>query len=71
MTVLGVERTGPDDAPNVAWILHGILGSARNWTTFARRMADEARWRIVRPMRAAAPSAAEAAVPRPLTSASP
>jgi esterase len=48
MTVLGVERTGPDDAPNVAWILHGILGSARNWTTFARRMADEAGWRIVR-----------------------
>lgn len=48
MTTLGVERTGPDDAPNAAWILHGILGSARNWTTFARRMAEEAGWRVVR-----------------------
>ena len=39
--MLATHSVGSDDG-KVAVILHGILGSAKNWRTFARRMA--ARW---------------------------
>ena len=39
---------GSDDAPNTALLLHGILGSHRNWRSFARRLATALPdWRFV------------------------
>jgi len=38
--LLASQRIGPDGAPTV-WVLHGILGSARNWRAFTRRLAKE------------------------------
>ena len=39
---------GPNDAPNTALLLHGILGSHRNWRSFARRLATALPdWRFV------------------------
>jgi pimeloyl-ACP methyl ester carboxylesterase len=44
--VLEAEGTGP--IRHEAWIAHGILGSASNWRTFARRLvADLPGWRLV------------------------
>lgn len=36
--ILASDRIGPAGAPEV-WVLHGILGSARNWRAFTRRLA--------------------------------
>jgi esterase len=39
---------GKGEARRSVWFLHGILGSARNWTTFARRLLqDLPGWRAV------------------------
>ncbi len=45
-TVDGAEARGD----RVAFVLHGILGSGRNWRTFIRRLAERAPgWRFVLP----------------------
>lgn len=45
--MLAFDSIGPDDGPSV-FILHGILGSRRNWASFARRLsAERPAWRIV------------------------
>ena len=39
---------GAEDAPRSGFILHGILGSHRNWRSFARRLAADLNgWRFI------------------------
>lgn len=45
-----VTRVGRADAPRVAYILHGILGSGRNWRGLARTLTDRhPDWQILLP----------------------
>lgn len=42
-----VDLVGPPDAPHTALFCHGILGSGRNWRSFARALSARAPdWRI-------------------------
>ena len=43
------DISGDPDAPNLAFVLHGILGSRRNWSSFTRRLVAAAPgWRFAR-----------------------
>jgi esterase len=47
---LSYSVVGAAEAPRTAIVLHGILGSGRNWRMFTRRMADQwPEWRFVLP----------------------
>ncbi len=45
---LSHESVGDEDAPLLGFICHGILGSARNWRSFAQRLVECAPdWRLI------------------------
>lgn len=41
---LASRVVGPEDAPAEMWLLHGILGSGRNWMSMARRLCEQTGW---------------------------